>query len=138
MAQKTIKELVEEMSFRNVSQEEIEAAREYERSQIPDDLEIPQTGQIFETVREVEVTAMITYSAPVTGGEEFTLPTGTQIKIQEQIDEKPIVIAAEPVDYDGIEKQFIPEADRRSPKYSGYFLYIQTLDFIDGLRLISD
>ena len=50
MTQKTIKELVEEMSFRTVEPEEIDAAREYERSRIPDDLEIPQTGQIFETV----------------------------------------------------------------------------------------
>ncbi|AFY36501.1 hypothetical protein Lepto7376_0041 [[Leptolyngbya] sp. PCC 7376] len=137
MAQKTIKELIAEMSFRTVEPEEIEAAREYERSQIPDDLEIPQTGQIFETVRDVEVTAMITYSAPVTGGEEFTLPAGTQIKIQDQTDERPIVIAADPIDYEGIEQQFIPEADRLSPRYSGYFLYIDTVKFVDGFRQIK-
>ena len=136
MTQKTIRELIEEMSFRTVSAEEIEAAREYERSQIPDDLEIPQTSQIFEAVREVKVTAMITYSAPVSGGEEFLLPVGTQIKIQEQFDEKPIVIAADPIDYKAIEQQFIPEADRRSPRYSGYFLYIPTAEFVDGFKQI--
>ena len=137
MAQKTIKELVAEMSFRTAAPEEIDAAREYERSLIPDDLIIPQTGQIFETIRDVAVTAMLTHRAPFTGSEEFTLPAGIQIKIKDLMEKKPIVIAAEPIEYKAIEKQFIPKASRRSLLYSGYFLYIQTVDFIDGFKLIA-
>ena len=137
MAQKTIKELVAEMSFRTVAPEEIDAAREYERSQIPDDLIIPQTGQVFETIWDVPVIAMLTHRAPFTGSEEFTLPPGIQIKIKDQIEEKPIIIAADPTEYKAIEKQFIPKASRSSWLYSGYFLYIQTIDFIDGFKLIE-
>lgn len=138
MEKKTIQELIQEMSHRTVSAAEITAAREYERSLIPDDLVIPQTDQIFETIRPVPVTAMITYAAPVSDGVDCTLPIGTKLKIKAQTEEKPIVIAADPLSYAALEAEIIPQAIRRSPRYTGYFLYISTVEFREGLRQIVE
>lgn len=37
----------------------------------------------------------------------------------------------------GLESLLVPAGDRRSPRYSGYYLSIQTVEFAHGIELVS-
>jgi hypothetical protein len=134
MAAKTIRELIEESSKRRVTPEEFAAAREYERSLIPDDIEIPCEGDIYTSRIKVAVTAMIQYQAAGTAGNECHIPPGSKVSVMELFEEKPLVIACRPVDDGAIEVAVVPPGDRQSKNYSGFYLLIGTLAFLDAFE----
>jgi len=138
MEQKTIKELVKEMSTRTVTPKELDAAREYEKSLIPEDLSTPITGEIYRTCREIDVTTVIQFSAPFTSGYQRTLPTDTEITIGDINQERPHTIMCLPVKSDEIDRILISKEDRDNEMYTGYHLSINIKEFVDGFELIKD
>lgn len=138
MKQKTVKELIAEMGERTVSMEEIEAARAYERSLIPEGTVIPKSGDIYRSKRNVAVTTMITFAAPFTGGHECKLPPGIEVKIGEIYEDLPVAINCIPIKSEELESTLVPENDINSDKYTGYYLTIKTHEFKDGFEKIED
>jgi hypothetical protein len=81
---------------------------------------------------------MITFAAPGTDGFDVVLPVGTKILIKEISEPKPIIIFCDPVDYGSLEVLLVPDNLRRSFRYTGYYLAIETMEFTTGIRLVAD
>ena len=108
---------------RSLSGEEIEWAREYEREQLRAWARFPKDGEVFEAVRELQVTYLIHWRAPYSSGGECRLPMGTRIRVSvPAFDPQPIGVSAVPVEEKAMEQQLVPEADRSDSKYGGYSL----------------
>ncbi|QDP00043.1 hypothetical protein [Thalassotalea sp. PS06] len=137
MTQKTIRELITEMNHRNVSLEEIELARAYEKSLIPDDTEIPDQDSIYEVFSLIEGNVLIQFCAPFTGGNDVQIPKGIRLRVLEHCDEKPLVIACSPIDSEEHSDMFVDKKDLNNDLYAGYYLTIPTLSFIRNTKKIS-
>jgi hypothetical protein len=122
---KTIDDLIEEN--RELSWEEIEYARNYEKDLLPNDTRFPKNNDIYESIEDVEITYTTHWRAPASGGEKFVLRKGIAIKVEvDDNDLEPIGVYAKPLEYKKYEEEIIPVEDRVHPKYSGYGLYIDT------------
>ena len=135
---KTVKQLVEETAIRQVTQEEFNAAREYERSLIPADAIIPQQGQKFRCKIDVEATVMLIYSHAGSATQQCTVRAGTEVVIDELFETRPIVISCQPLEVDNQASYFIPQADRDNPKFSHYLLQFSTVDFLAHFEFCGD
>jgi hypothetical protein len=124
--------------FKVISTAAINADRAYRRSLIPDDLRIPQTGEIFQLERPVNAVVMITFAAPFTDGFDAVLPIGTKILIKEISEPKPIIIFCDPVEYRSLETLLVPDNLRCDFRYTGYYLAIETMEFRTGISPVAD
>jgi hypothetical protein len=138
---KTIDDLVQEMNAglrTSIGQPEIDWAREYSRSLIPDGLRYPQKGDVYESVFDQPIRYMTAWHAPYTGGGESTIYSGERVWIASAPnDEKPIGVYALPVRYDEMEKRMVPVQERSEPKYNGFYLSIDTMVLLEKYKLVE-
>lgn len=116
---KTLADLSAEQ--RNLSGQEIEWARDYEREQLRAWARFPKDGEHFEARHDVRVSYLIHWRAPYTTGGEGVLPMGTRVRISVAPgDAEPIGVYAMPLDEQAMAQLLIPELDRLSGKYDGF------------------
>jgi hypothetical protein len=133
---KTLADLLAEN--RNVSGEEIEWARTFEREQLRPWARFPRPGEIYELIGDAEISYVTHWSAPFTGGGKGLLRQGTRIRVAEGvIDPEPIGVYADPLEKSRIEAVLIPEAERNSSTYGGFSLFISTSELNRLFRLVT-
>ncbi len=93
---------------------------------------------MYEAVSNVEVNFLTSWAAPFTGGGKHVLPAGQRIAINEEPSgAKPISVYADAVNPEALEALMVPQADRESPKYLGFYFSIRTLELPKHFRLVS-
>jgi hypothetical protein len=134
---KTITDLLAEN--RNISGQEIEWARAYEREQIRSWARFPRPGEVFELASDAEISFVTHWRAPFTGGGKGLLRKGTRVRIVDPVsDPEPIAVYAHPLEMSLVEVALVPESDRRAERYAGYSLSIRTVELNKLFNLVSD
>lgn len=137
----TISDLMQEMNDgkrKQVGHPEIEWAREFERSLIPEDYRFPQKGDLYESKTDQTIEFLTSWAAPFTGGGESTILKGEKIWISsDPSDKKPISTYALPVNYKELEQRMVASSDRNAPKYGGFYFSIKTNDLNENYILIQ-
>lgn len=138
---KTIDDLMQEMNLglrKGIGQPELDWAREYSRSLIPAGSRFPRKGDLYESLVDQPIRYMTAWSAPYTGGGDSTILAGERVWIDDDpSDEKPIGVYAIPIEYDKLETRMVPPEDREAGKYSGFYLYVDTLVLLEKYRLVD-
>ncbi len=138
---KTIDDLMQEMNAglrREIRQPEIDWAREFTRSLIPDGLRYPRKGALYESLADQPIRYMTAWSAPYTGSGDSTILAGERVWIDsDPIDAKPIGVYAMPVDYEDLEKRMVPAEERDAENYNGFYLWLDTMVLIEQFRLVD-
>jgi hypothetical protein len=127
---KTVRQLVDETRWRHVSQEEFSAAREYERSLMPGDIQLPEVGQCYRCIEALEVTLIILFSMPGSASEFCTICRGTEVIIDELPDARPIEISFLPRDKALFLKHYSSQSDLANSNFSHFYLRTTTLSFL--------
>jgi hypothetical protein len=139
---KTIEDLSDEMQRgerKSIGRPELDWARDYERSQIPEDMRFPRKGDVYEALDDTEVHYMTSWAAPFTGGGDGKLNKGERVIVDsEPIDPKPIGVYASALDYDAIERRIIPSSERSAPKYRGYYFSFKTVELNRKFKLVQE
>src|SRR5688572_23424037 len=136
---KTLDDLMKEMEegqLLGVFGDEIEWAREYERSQLPSSTVFPKPGEVWETLDECEVEYTQIFTAPASGGGRTRLPSGERVRMTGLDEPKPIRVSFIPLRYEELHATIVPEATRREPRYGGYCLSAKTAHFNKHFRLV--
>jgi hypothetical protein len=128
---------IEEGQLLGIFGDEIEWAREYERSQLPRSTVFPKPDEVWETVDECEVQYMEMFTAPASGGGQTRLSAGEKVKMIGLADAKPIRVSFIPLRYEELHARIVPKATRREPRYGGYCLSAKTAYFNQHFRLVE-
>lgn len=138
---KTIDDLFQEMNAglrTAIGQPEIDWAREYTRSLIPDGLRYPQEGDVYESLFDQPIRYLTLWHAPYSGGGESTIYAGELVWIDSgPVDEKPIGVYALPIHYDDMEKRMVSSEERSAPKYNRFCLSIDTMALLEKYKLVE-
>lgn len=137
---KTIDDLNAEMmrgERLGASGEEVDWAREYERSLLPADIVFPEEGEVWETIDDCDVKYGTLFAAPSSGGGNARLQRGERVRILQLPDGRPIMIAFSPLRYDELHTLIVPEEDRNCATYTGYHLWTKTVHFLAHFRRIA-
>lgn len=135
----TIDDLMIEMKEgkRNgIGQPDLEWAREYEISLIPEGYRFPKTGDVYESIADQEVEFMTAWAAPFTGGGQGTILKGERIWIPEE-EEKCIGTYADPVDYSKLEQRMVVATGSTGDKYAGFYLFVKTVVLNEKFKLVD-
>jgi len=136
----TIDDLMTEMTEgkRNgIGQPDLDWAREYEISIIPEGYRFPKTGDVYESIVDQEVEFMTAWAAPFTGGGQGMLLKGERIWIPEEEEEKCVGTYADPVDYSKLEQRMVVATDRTVDKYAGFYLFVKTVVLNEKFKLVD-
>ena len=124
---------------KTVGRPEIDWARDYERSLLPEGIRFPKKGDIYEAIEDIPVCYMTAWRAPFTGGGDSQLNKGERVVIKDEpIDSRPIGVYAEAVNYASLEERIVPSAERSNPKYAGFYFSFKTLELNQKFRLVSE
>jgi hypothetical protein len=138
---KTVNDLFQEMKAglrKTIGQPEIDWAREYTRSLIPDGLRYPRLGDVYEALVDQPVRYMTAWRAAYTGGGESTIRAGERLWVHsEPVGEKPLGVYALPTDYNEMEIRMVPTEERTAAKYNGYYLSVDTVTLLNKYRLVQ-
>jgi hypothetical protein len=138
----TIADLMAEMNAgkrKSLGSSEAEWARDYERSLIPADTRFPKQGDVYEVLHDMPVHFLTAWSAPFTGGGESALKAGDKLLVDQMPhDLKPISFYAVALDYSAVEIRVIPESDRTSSKYAGFYFSLKTVDLNHDFKLVQE
>ena len=138
---RTIADLIAEMirgERKSLASPETDWARDYERSLVPPGSRFPRRGDVYEAVSSVEVSFITSWSAPFSGGGKHVLLAGQRLIINEEPSSaKPISVHADAFNPEALEALVVPQSDRESPKYLGFYFYIHTLELLKSFRLVS-
>lgn len=137
---KTIDDLMQELKTgrrKHIGQPELDWAREYTRSLIPDGFRYPQKGDVYESLMDQSVRYMTHWYEPYTGGGASTIQAGERVWVHEPIHEKPISVYATPIAYHELEQRMVPTNDRSEPTYNGFSLSIDTMILLEKYRLVE-
>ena len=131
---KTIEDLMAEK--RTVSGDEIEWAREYERSQLRPWARFPRDGEVFEAQSDLRLDYITHWAAPFSGGGPCTIRKGTRVRVSVlAFDQEPVGVYAAPLDA-ALEKEIVPEEERGAAKYGGFSLFVKTAQLNKDFRLV--
>ena len=137
----TLDDLFAEMKAgkrKSVGNPEAEWAKEYERTLIPEGTRFPHKGDLYASTCDQMVQYMTAWAAPYTGSGEALLFKGERIWIEtEPLDAKPLGSYALPVDYKKLEERMVPQAERSSFKYGGFYFYFKTVDLEKKFTLLQ-
>lgn len=137
----TLDDLIEEMKAgkrKSIEQPELDWAREYERSLIPEDIRFPRKGDVYESVKDQIVTYLTAWCAPFTGSGEAILLKGERVWINsDATDEKPIGAYALPVEREKLEERMVTREDRENPKYGGFYFFFKTVVLNENFKLVQ-
>ena len=138
---KTIDDLMQEMNAglrKEIRHPELDWAREYTRSLIPDGLRYPRQGDVYESLVDQPIRYMTAWRAPYTGGGDSKILAGERVWIDDEpTDEKPIGVYAMPIEYDKLETRMVPEEERSAAKYNGFYLSIDTMVLLEKFNLVE-
>lgn len=131
---RTIDDLMAEK--RTVSGDEIEWAREYERSQLRPWARFPRDGEVFEAQGDLRLDYITHWAAPFSGGGPCTIRQGTRVRVSvPAFDAEPVGVYAAPLDA-SLEEQIVPEEDRKAGKYGGFSLFVRTAQLNKDFRQV--
>lgn len=117
---------------------EMEWAREYELSLLPEGIRFPRQGDLYEALCDQTVSYLTAWAAPFTGGGEALLLQGERVWIENMpADDRAIGVYALPVEYDRLETRMVPEGERKSAKYGGFYFYFSTRDLNEKFWLVE-
>jgi len=97
----------------------------------------PKGGEVFEVIKETQITYLTYFTAPYSGGDNETLLKGERIFISKPDELKPFGYDCYPLNPDEVENRIIPSADRNDPEYYGFSLYIETSSLNKNYQLIE-
>jgi hypothetical protein len=137
---KTIQDVFDEAkkSGSIVGSPEVDWARDYERSLTPLGTRFPKMGDIYEAIRDVEVSYLTSWSAPFTGGGSGVLKRGEQVLVNCEPLARPIAANAKAINYTHVEEEMVPEGDRSNKKYAGFYFVLRTLDLSRDFKLVYE
>jgi hypothetical protein len=116
---------------------ETDWARDYERSLLPAKTRFPRRGDVYEALEDFEVSYMTSWRAPFTGGGKALLKRGDQIEIPDSsVIPLPILVYARAVNYRELEVRVVPESERKSESYTGFYFAVRTSDLNTKFRLV--
>jgi len=137
----TLDDLFTEMKAgkrKSVGNPEAAWAKEYETGLLPANSRFPQKGDLYESLEDQEIEYMTAWAAPYTGGGKGLLLKGGQIWIHsDPAGKKPLGAYALPVEYEKIEARMVPESERSSEKYGGFYFYFKTVELENHFRLLQ-
>lgn len=123
---------------KKVGNPEIQWARDYERSLLPDGIRFPKAGDVYLALEDVTVHVLTSWAAPFTGGGEAVFPRGGKIRVHEEVtDPRPLGIHAMPLDDPSVHFSGATPAEQSSPLYRGCCLYIETALIHTGFQLLT-
>jgi hypothetical protein len=138
---KTLAELYNEVKVglrETVGQPEFTWGWDYEKSLLPSGTRFPKGGDVYEAKDDLELSYLITFQAPASGGSTGTLRKGERVvAVRNDYDPRPIVIYARPEPAEEIEKRLVPEAERTGQKFAGLLFSIKTYDLNTKFKLVS-
>lgn len=120
-----------------ISREDIELAKAYEKKRMPLNIRYPVEGDIYEALQDCEIDYLTTHLAPFTGGGQAMLPRGERVRVSELSEQKPLSVYCAPVNYDLMHDRIVPVGERASPNYLGYYFSIDTLDLNRCFRRVE-
>ncbi len=92
-------------------------------------------GQRWRLIRDLRTGGLTSWRVPFSGGFECVVPSGTVVAVESDPPIRARAVYCIPENYDELECLLVPEEDRDSPKYSGYALVIQLVEF--GAALVA-
>ena len=134
---KTLADLSDAGIRETLGSPETDWARDYERSLLPPETRFPRRGDIYEPLGDIEVPYMTSWAAPFTGGGNALLKRGDQIEIPDSsVIPQPILVYARAVKYAELEARVVPEHERKSKSYTGFYFAVRTFDLNTKFRLV--
>jgi hypothetical protein len=98
----------------------------------------PRDGEVYEALENLLIEYLIQWDAPVSSGDTGLITRGTQVRVSVMPeDQEPLSVYADPLEYDRVERELIPEGTRATTKYAGFYLSIRTEDLNRFFRRIS-
>ncbi|MEW6126852.1 MAG: hypothetical protein AB1757_07415 [Acidobacteriota bacterium] len=139
---KTIEDLFEEIKQGKrlfSTGDELEWARDYERSLLPSGIVFPRGKQIWESLHECDVLVHYIFAAPASDCGTGRLAAGERVRISEgTTDPKPIAVSFLPLRYGELQGGLVPADVLREPLYTNYALSVKTAYFNAHFRLVED
>ncbi|WP_223908673.1 hypothetical protein [Geobacter sp. AOG1] len=94
-------------------------------------------GDRFVTMEDIKTHVAVSWAAPYTGGYDCVIPKGiVLVAIRDQRDGS-LAFSCIPVNYQELEKVFVPASDRFELKYAGYHFAFTNTDVGVRLQLVS-
>jgi O-acetyl-ADP-ribose deacetylase (regulator of RNase III) len=106
------------------SKKTFDNARKRLKALLPIRLFYPKGGEVFEAVQDVQISYLIHFMAPYTGGGNAKLFKGERIIVSKPNKDKALGYYCYPINADDIENRMIPYSDQNSPPYDGFSLFI--------------
>lgn len=94
-------------------------------------------GDRFITTQDVNIAGLTVWAAPYTGSFECTISAGTILVARHDQVEGATGFVCVPEKYKELERELVPESDRLTEKYGGYYFVFYNEDIGTRLRLIS-
>jgi hypothetical protein len=105
---------------------------------LPAGTRFPKKGDTYEATEDLQVSYLISWSAPFTGGGVGTIKKGERVIVEhDMILPRPMTVYAKPIDY-ATEERMVPESDRANIKYAGFYLCLRTADLARNSRLVHE
>ena len=137
---KTLADLSAELNAglrKTLGSPEVDWARDYERSLLPAATRFPCKGDVYEALEDFEVPYMTSWAAPFTGGGKGFLKRGDQIETPDaSVIPQPILVYARAVKYRELEARMVPDSERKSKSYAGFYFAVRTSDLNTKFRLL--
>ncbi len=133
---KTSADLLRELSqggkIAILQEPEMTWARMYEHSLLPKDLMPPKAGEVYEARHDVELSYLISYAAPFTGGERGWLKKGERIRISRTPPEFAVAAHAKPLNAREVKRRMVPFWERWHLFFTGFNLVVRFTELQEG------
>jgi hypothetical protein len=87
-----------------------------------------QLGDIYSTLKDIEVLGVSLFRAAGSGGFQCILPKGTRVVVMHRPVRGASAVGVKPLNYAQLEPRLVPEAERAAPLYDGYGIIIDLKD----------
>ena len=96
-----------------------------------------KAGDRFRTLLDIETTVLVCWKAPFTSGEQCVIPEGTILVADYDQHEGKPGFGCIPEDYEGLLSVVVPEKDRGSEKFDGYYFVLLSEDIGTKLEKLA-
>ena len=98
----------------------------------------PRDGEEYEAANDIEVEYVVHFQAPSRSGGKAELSGGTRIRVSvAPEDAEPTGVYAVPLDDGRLEAAVVPSAERTSPKYGGFRVFIPVGELNTQFKLVE-
>lgn len=104
---------------------------------MPPGTRFPKGGDIYETIRDFEISYMTAHRAPFTGGGQAILPKGERVRVSDSANPEPLGVYCEPLNYDVLHERIVSAGERAHQQYQGYYFHIDTVDLNQCFKLVE-